>query len=134
MTRLQDGYLSKREQQIMEIIHRLGRADAAELMATLPDPMSNSAVRTHLRILEAKGHLAHTEQNGRFIYAPTKPRERAASSALATLLRTFFDDSVENVMATLLSERRSELQPEQLKRLSEMIENARRSDNTTPDG
>lgn len=125
MARAQETYLSKREQQIMEIIYRSGQADATSVIDALPDPMSNSAVRTHLRILETKGHLKHIECSGRFIYSPTKPRHRAAKSALATVLRTFFDDSVEQVMATLLSERVSDLKAEELDRLSEMIDKAR---------
>ena len=125
MSQKEENYLTKREQQIMEIIYRLGQADVADVLSAIPDPLSNSSIRTHLRILETKGHLSHTEQNGRFIYSPTKPRQRAAHAALSTLLRTFFDDSVENVMATLLSDRASELKPEELDRLSEMIDRAR---------
>jgi len=130
MAKVQENYLTKREQQIMEIIYRSGQADAAAVLEAVPDPMSNSAVRTHLRILESKGHLKHIERAGRFIYSPTKPRQRAARAALATVLRTFFDDSVEQVMATLLSDRVSDLKPEELERLSEMIEKARAAEQT----
>ena len=128
MAKAQESYLTKREQQIMEIIYRSGQADASTVIEALPDPMSNSAVRTHLRILETKGHLKHAERGGRFIYSPTKPRQRAARAALATVLRTFFDDSVEQVMATLLSDRVSDLTPEELERLRAMIEKARAVD------
>lgn len=124
MAAKEENYLSKREQQIMEIIYRAGQADAGAVMAALPDALSNSAVRTHLRILETKGHLAHTEESGRFVYSPTKPRQRAGRAALATLLQTFFDDSVENVMATLLSDRAGDLKPGELNRLREMIDRA----------
>lgn len=128
-----DDYLTKREQQIMEIIYKNGQTDAAALLAALPDSLSNSAIRTHLRILETKGHLKHVEEDGRFVYSPTKPRQRAARAALATVLRTFFDDSVENVMATLLSDRASELKPEELERLSDMIDRAKTAEAVTQD-
>ncbi|BDI34515.1 hypothetical protein CCAX7_65660 [Capsulimonas corticalis] len=131
MPRKQEEYLTKREQQIMEIIYRHGRADVAAVMDGLADDLSNSAVRTHLRILESKGHLTHAEENGRFIYAPTRARKSAARSALSGLLQTFFDDSVEQVMATMLSVRGKNLKPEELDRLSEMIERARAA--KTPD-
>ena len=117
-------YLSKREQQIMEILYRQGSADVAAVIAVLPDAPSNPAVRTHLRILEAKGHLSHTEEDGRFIYHPTKPRHAAARTALAGLLRTFFDDSAEQVMATLLSVKSADLSANELERLREMIDEA----------
>jgi len=128
-----DDYLTKREQQIMEIIYKNGQTDAAALLAALPDSLSNSAIRTHLRILETKGHLKHVEEDGRFVYSPTKPRQRAAKAALATVLRTFFDDSVENVMATLLSDRASELKPEELDRLSDMIDRAKAAEPVAQD-
>jgi len=128
-----DDYLTKREQQIMEIIYKNGQTDAAALLAALPDSLSNSAIRTHLRILETKGHLKHVEEDGRFVYSPTKPRQRAAKAALATVLRTFFDDSVENVMATLLSDRASELKPDELDRLSDMIDRAKTAEAAAQD-
>ena len=128
-------YLSKREQQVMEILYRRERADVAAVMAELPGALSNSAVRTHLRILEAKGHLVHVEEEGRFIYRPTRPRQSAARSALAGLLRTFFDDSVEQVMATLLSVKASELDPQELDRLRAMIDQAQdRAADGPPEG
>nr|CAA9225592.1 hypothetical protein AVDCRST_MAG63-851 [uncultured Armatimonadetes bacterium] len=118
-------YLSPREQQVMEVAYQRGQVTAADLIAALPDAPSNSAVRTHLRILETKGHLSHREEDGRYVYAPTRPRHSAARSALAQVLHTFFDGSVERAVATLLSEKEAELSDEELERLGQMIEQAR---------
>jgi len=118
-------YLSRREQQMMEILYRLERATAADVIRALPDAPSNSAVRTHLRILEAKGLVWHIEEAGRYVYMPVRPRPSAARSALTELLHTFFDDSVEKVMATLLSVKAAELSPEELDRLRDLIEQAK---------
>ena len=125
-------YLTKREQQIMEILYRSGTADVAAVLAGLDDAPSNPAVRTHLRILESKGHLTHTDEGGRFVYRPTRPRQAAARSALRGLLRTFFDDSAEKVMATLLSVKSGDLSPQELARLRDMIDQARNA--TEDDG
>ena len=57
-------------------------------------------MRAHLRTLEERGHLKHVEENGKFIYLPTKPHSTAARSALLGLLHNFFNDSVEGVMST----------------------------------
>lgn len=119
-------YLTKREQQIMEVLYRQGCADVAAVIAGLGDDApTNPAVRTHLRILEAKGHLTHTDAGGKFLYRPTKPRHAAARSALQSLLRTFFDDSAEAVMATLLSVKSAELDANELDRLQTLIDEAR---------
>jgi BlaI family penicillinase repressor len=109
----------------MEVIYRHGQADVAAVIAGLTDAPSNPAVRTHLRILETKGHIAHTEESGKFVYRPTQPRQSAARSALQTMLRTFFDDSAAQVMATLLSVKSAELNDAELERLQHLIDQAR---------
>jgi BlaI family transcriptional regulator, penicillinase repressor len=118
-------YLSAREQQIMDIVYQRGQVTATDVMEALPDALSNSAVRTHLRLLEGKGQLRHTEVEGKYVYLPTHPRQSAAQSALTQLLTTFFDGSVEKVMATLLSVKRTDLTSDELDRLQEMIDQAR---------
>jgi BlaI family penicillinase repressor len=125
MTKGSGKYLSPREQQIMDIVYQRERVNVADVMEALSDPLSNSAVRTHLRILESKGYLRHIEEEGKYIYLPVRPRQKAARSALAQLLTTFFDGSVEKVMATLLSVKETDLSPEELDRLQTMIDQAR---------
>lgn len=116
--------LSRRERQIMDVVYRLGRATAAEVLDGLPEPPSYSAVRTMLRLLEEKGHLRHEQDGPRYVYAPTVARDRARRSALDHLVRTFFDGSTEDVVAALLarSDRPTE---EELERLAQLIEQAR---------
>ena len=50
--------LNLRERDVLEVVQRLGQASADDVRAEMPDPPSNSAVRTHLRILEDKGTCA----------------------------------------------------------------------------
>jgi len=117
--------LSRRERQIMDVIYREGQATATEVLASLPDPPSYSAVRAMLRVLENKGHLRHVPDGTRYVYRPTLPRDRAGKPALENVLETFFDGSTEKAVAALLDLSRSELSPEELDRLSELIEQAR---------
>jgi predicted transcriptional regulator len=117
--------LSRRERQIMDVVYREGQATATEVLASLPDPPSYSAVRAMLRVLENKGHLRHVPDGNRYVYRPTLPRDRAGKPALENVLQTFFDGSTEKVVAALLDLSRSELSPGELDRLSELIEQAR---------
>lgn len=117
--------LSRRERQIMDVVYSLGRATAAEVLERLPEPPSYSAVRTHLRILEEKGHLRHEQDGPRYVYVPLVPRDTAQDSALRHLLRTFFDDSTEAAVAALLDIRGDQLSDAELERLSRLIEQAR---------
>jgi BlaI family transcriptional regulator, penicillinase repressor len=115
---------SRRERQIMEVVYRGGQATAGEVLAALPDPPSYSAVRAMLRVLENKGHLRHVPDGTRYVYRPTVKRERAGVPALENVVETFFEGSAEKAVAALL-DARSDLSPEELDRLSTLIEQAR---------
>ncbi len=129
-TRQTDSSLSRRERQIMDIVYREGRAAAADVQAALPDPPSYSSVRALLGILETKGHLKHIKDGARYVYLPTRPRSNAAKSALRSVMQTFFGNSVEQTVATLLSVSDTPLSPEELARLSSLIDNAKEIDGT----
>lgn len=122
----QHGELSRRERQIMDIVYRLGEAGAAEVRGNLPDPPSYSAVRAMLRVLEEKGHLRHEERGPRYVFHATVSVESARRSALRRLLRTFFDNSLEEAVATLLDVESSNVTKEELDRLARMIDQARK--------
>lgn len=121
-----DVHLSRRERQIMDVIFQRGRATAAEVMENLPDPPGYSAVRATLRILEEKGHVQHEQDGLRYVFVPTMARETAKRSALEHLLQTFFNGSTEQAVATLLDESASKLSEEELNRLAQLIEKARK--------
>jgi predicted transcriptional regulator len=126
MPRLPHSALSRRERQIMDILYRLGRATANEVMAELPGDPHYSTVRTQLRVLESKGHVRHEEQGLRFIYTPTIPRYAVRQSALRHLIETFFEGSAEKMLSTLLGPEGSKLSEEELDRLARLIEKAKK--------
>ena len=117
--------LSRRERQIMSVVHRLGRATAADVLAAMPDPPSYSAVRAMLRILEEKGHARHEQDGPRYVYSTTMPVERAGRSALRDVVTTFFAGSAEEAVATLIDMNERKLSGEELDRLADLINKAR---------
>lgn len=119
-------HLSRRERQIMNIIHQFGQATAQEVMDNLPDPPSYSAVRALLRLMEEKGYLRHEQDGQRYIYKATLAREKARKSALRQMVQTFFDGSTEQAVAALLDLNRRQLSGAELERLSQLIEQARK--------
>jgi predicted transcriptional regulator len=117
--------LSRRERQIMDTLYQLGRATAGDLIKALPGEPSDSTVRTQLRVLEAKGHVRHEEEGLRYVYLPVVPRRVVRKSALKHLVNTFFDGSVEKVVAALLGPDGGRLSDEELDRIAEMVAKAR---------
>ena len=126
MSRPQHTALSRRERQIMDILYRLGRASAGDVMAELPGDPSYSTVRTQLRVLEEKGHVRHEEQGLRYVYVPAVPRHAARKSALRHLVDTFFDGSAEKTVAALLGGENARLSDEELDRIAGLIAKARK--------
>ena len=117
--------LSRRERQIMDILFRLGRATAADVMAALPNDTTSSTVRTQLRILEQKGHVRHDQDGVRFVYAPVVARQTARRSALRHVVETFFDGSPEKAVAALLGGEATRLSEDELERIAALIAKAR---------
>ena len=110
------------------LIAALRSATAPIDTATLADRLNlhPNGVRTQLRVLEDKGHVRHDEEGLRYVYAPAVPRHAARRSALKHLVETFFDGSAEQVVAAVLGGEASRLSDEDLERISELIEKARR--------
>src|SRR5215210_5605848 len=118
--------LSRRERQIMDLLFRVGRATAAEVMEGLPDAPSYSAVRALLRILEQKGHIRHEEEGRAYVYMPLQRRDSARQSALSHLLKTFFDNSAEQAVAALLAIKGEKMSEAELERMSRLIDAAKK--------
>lgn len=124
--------LSRRERQIMDILYRRGRATAAEVMDDLLGNPAYSTVRTQLRVLESKGHVRHEEEGLRYVYSPALPRRTASRSALRHLVDTFFDGSIEKVVAALVGAGGARVSPDELERIARLVESARKEGRREP--
>jgi len=117
--------LARREREILDILYRLGRAIAAEVLEALGGERSYSTVRTQLRVLEEKGHVRHEVDGTRYVYLPSVPRSAARRTALRHLMHTFFDGSPERVVAALLGDSRA-MTDEELDRIAALVSRARK--------
>jgi predicted transcriptional regulator len=127
MARAHAVTLTRRESQIMEILHRRQRATVEEIRAELPDAPTPSSVRKLLEIMIDRRLLAREYDGPRFVYFPLARPEEASRSALKQLLRTFFNDSPSSAMAALL-DASEPLSDAEYKRLSALLKQARQGD------
>ena len=118
--------LSRRERQILEILYQRGKASASEVLEAMEDAPSNSAVRTLLRVLEEKGHVKRRAEGLKYVYMPTVPQEKAKRTAVKHLLDTYFNGSPEQIVAALLDVSSTQLTRQELDRMTEMIDKAKR--------
>ena len=114
----------------MDIIYRLGRATVGEVMEHLTGEPAYSTVRAQLRVLEDKGQLRHEEHGLRYVYLPSVPRHMVRQSALKHLVDTFFEGSAGKAVAALLGKEGFKISDEELDRISELIEKAKKEDRT----
>jgi BlaI family transcriptional regulator, penicillinase repressor len=118
--------LTRRERQIMDILYRRGRATAGEVLEDLPGSPTYSTVRAQLRVLEEKGHVQHNEVGLRYVYTPIVPRNAVRQSALRHIVDTFFEGSTHKVVAALLGAESSTVSDEELDRITDLVEKARK--------
>jgi predicted transcriptional regulator len=120
------GGFSRREREILDILYQRGKASATEVRDAMEDAPSNSAVRTLLRVLEEKGHVRRRAEGLKYVYVPAVAKEKAKRTAVKHLLETYFDGSSEQIVAALLDVSSTALTRQELDRMTEMIEKAKR--------
>ena len=117
--------LSRRERQVMDILHRRGESTVSEILQALPDPPTYSAVRSILRILGEKNLIEHREDGPRYVYFPAKPTAKAGDDVLAHVVRTYFAGSPEQAVTALLRLSDTDVNDAEVERLRQKIRKAR---------
>ena len=120
--------LSRRERQVMDILHRRGESTVNEIMQALPDPPTYSAVRSILRILTGKGLVGHREDGPRYMYFPSRPTDKTRDDVLAHVVQTYFAGSSDEAVTALLRMSDATIGGTDLDRLRGKIRRARQSE------
>ena len=114
---------SRREREILNILHRLGQGTVSEVRSEMVEAPSYSTVRTLLGIMEEKGLAVHAASGKAYVYRPATSLRAARASALRHLVTTFFQGSVEEAAVALLDEARADAAT--LRRLRRRVAQAR---------
>ena len=116
--------LPPRERQVFETLLALGKATVAEIQERMTDAPSASAMRAMLTRLERKGFVSHRAVEHHNIYSAAVPAAAARKSALAQLVRTFFDNRPADAATALLG-MEERIDSDQLDALEQLIRKAR---------
>ena len=117
--------LPRREREVFEIVCRLGTSTAADVRGELNDPLSDSAVRTLLSRLEARGAVRREGDGPPFFYSSAQRPADVRASALRTLVNNLFDGSGVSAATALLGQSKG-ISEEEAKALQKAIDAARR--------
>lgn len=118
--------LATREQQIMDVLYQLGKASVSEVREKLADPPSYSAVRTMIGQLEQKGLVRRDRSDVKHYYSPVESKRSASRSAVRSIIETFFPQSPGDALAALIDDSAKKLNEEDLDRLEQAIQRARK--------
>jgi len=115
--------LPRREREVFETLCRLESGTAANVREALSDSLSDSAVRTLLSRLAAKGLVAREGGGEGFVYRPAPRPETVAAGALKRMVDTFFAGSAASAATALLG-LGQRLTPEEAAALERAIDEA----------
>jgi len=116
--------LTRRESQVMEVIHELETATAKEIQERLTDALSYSAVRAVLSRLVDQGYLRYRADGPRYVYSAAQPRKKASQAALRRIVDTFFEGSPARTINALLGISAAQMTREELDELARLVAEA----------
>ena len=125
MAKFKPHKLTRRERQILDVIHRLESASVSDVIDQMQDPPSYSAIRALMRLMEEKGYIKHRKQGAKYIYSSTQTRTNASKTAMKHLVHTFLENSTEEAVLALLDSSELKLSEKELKRISKIIESSK---------
>lgn len=92
--------LTRGEEEIMQILWRLGDAVVNDIIACTAEPHPKyTTVATFLKILENKGFVAHTSEGKSHRFYPLVGREQYARGVMSTVLANYFDGSLAQMVS-----------------------------------
>ena len=97
--------LTKAEDQVMQILWKLGKGVVKDIMEKMNDPKpAYNTVSTIVRILETKGFVDHKAYGKTHEYFPTISKEKYTKFYLNNLLKGYFNGSFQNLVSFFAKE------------------------------
>ncbi|MEM9532843.1 MAG: BlaI/MecI/CopY family transcriptional regulator [Pseudomonadota bacterium] len=115
-------HLTRRERQILDLIHQRGEASAREVMQGLEDAPGYSAVRALLARMVERDLLRFEPRGRQYIYRPAESARQARLSAARHLADTFFSSSPVEAASALLGLQKRPLKAAELQQLKTLVE------------
>lgn len=92
--------LTRGEEEIMQILWRLGDAVVNEIIPLTNEPHPKyTTVATFLKILENKGFVRHEAEGKSHRYYPTVSREEYARGVMTSMLASYFGGSLSQMVS-----------------------------------
>lgn len=102
--------LTKAEDQVMQILWRLGNAFVKDIVEQMPEPKpAYNTISTIVRILETKGFVDHKAYGKTHEYYPLISKEKYTKFYLNNLLKGYFNGSFQNLVSFFAKENKMDI-------------------------
>lgn len=91
--------LTRAEEEIMQILWKLKKANVAEIIEEMSEPKAYSTVSTFIRILETKEFVDHEKQGKGYNYFPVVEKETYSTQSMNLLMNNYFNGSCESMLS-----------------------------------
>ena len=97
--------LTRAEEQVMQILWRLGKAFVKDLVEEMPEPKpAYNTVSTIIRILEKKGFVGHNAYGNTHEYFPAVSKKDYTGTFLKGFIKNYFGDSYRQLVSFFAKE------------------------------
>ncbi len=103
--------LTRAEEQVMQVLWKLGNAFAKDVLAQLPKPKpAITTVSTIIRILEQKGFVGHTAFGKSHQYHPLVKKEAYSARQMNKVVKDYFDGSLHGLVSSFVEKNELDMQ------------------------
>jgi BlaI family penicillinase repressor len=120
--------LTKAEEQVMQVLWRLGRGFLKEIIEGTAEPKPHSnTIATVLKILVEKGFVEYEIQGRNNLYRPKVSKSDYGKKSINNLVKGYFEGSPAKLVSQFVSDNKLSLQE-----LEELLQQIKSAKNTQP--
>lgn len=103
--------LTKAEEQIMQVLWNLQKANVKDIIKELPKPKpAYNTVSTIVRILESKGFVDYEKKGKGHVYYPLIHKQEYSNQSINQLVDNYFQGSFKNMVSFFVKKNDIDLQ------------------------
>jgi BlaI family penicillinase repressor len=121
-------HLTKAEEQVMQVLWKLGKGFLKDIIDSTPDPKPHSnTIATILKILVEKGFVDYDVQGRNNLYKPKINKTEYGKKSISQLVKGYFEGSPAKLVSQFVSDNKISLQE-----LEELLQQIKSSKNQQP--
>ncbi len=119
--------LTRAEEQVMQVLWKLGEGFLKDLVENSPEPKPHAnTIATSLKILVDKGYVEYEVQGRNNLYKPRISKDEYGSKSINQVVKGYFDGSPAKLVSQFLSD--NKLSVEELEALLKKVRSSKKNE------